>query len=710
MASRLPRLRSSSPTMPATASTSLKRKAIPEEDEEQDVSQPRKVAAVGTNGPIRPPKPPLQPSRTAANQSKSSSNGPKPLTKPRAPNLTTSRSGVRGTSAPPSQPSTSTRAGPSSKPLSTTSRNVSGPSRTAAGRSSDDRRFNDIQSKLNSMEAARAADAARVAAELDTERAKMVELQENQQLLSQQLAAAKDLELTRRAELNIASDEIDNLKKKHAREITDLELDLQKKDRLLRETSEDLRLCRSDLERERETVSSLKSTISHQSNAQLTLSTENHSLQVQNASLQAEIDAYSRKVAELNLKLESAEKTMAEMKAEATESESVRRKLHNMVQELKGNIRVFCRVRPVLPSDLPAPTDDFASAKADLQANMAFPDRRDHREIVLTSTSESATGQERIENYNFAFDRVFEPDSTQAEVFEEISMLAQSCIDGYNVCIFAYGQTGSGKSFTMEGGSSEVTQGMIPRAVEQVFRVSQDLKSKGWEYTMEGQFLEIYNETINDLLGKGDFDKKKHDIKHDPKTGSTRVTDLTVIPLQSPTQVRTLLAQAASRRSVAATLMNERSSRSHSVFTLRISGVNTRTGETCEGCLNLVDLAGSERINVSFGNSFGTGANAAGDKERLRETQSINRSLSALGDVIAALGEKGERGDKHIPYRNSKLTYLLQNSLSGNSKTLMVLNLSPLAAHLNESLTSLRFATKVNNTTIGTAKKQARSS
>ncbi|KAK7033912.1 kinesin-like nuclear fusion protein [Paramarasmius palmivorus] len=707
MASRLPRLRSSSPTMPPGASSSLKRKAIPEEDEEDTeiVRNPRKFAAVGTNGPIRPPKPPLQPSKTATNLSKSSStsNAPKPLTKPRAPVLT--RSTTRGTSAPPAQPSmASSRPGPSSKPLT---RNVSGPTRTAAGRSSsDDKRFNDIHAKLTTLEAARAADTARVDAQLDAERTKLAELQENHRNMSQQLAAAKDLELTRRAELNIASDEIDNLKKKHAREMTDLELDLQRKERLLREANEDLRLCRGDLERERETVEALKKTVANQSNAQLTLSTENHSLQTQNTALQAEIDAYARKVQELSLKLESTEKQMAEMKEEATESEAVRRKLHNMVQELKGNIRVFARVRPVLPSDLSSATEDLAVAKAELQANMSFPDRRDHKEIVVTSSSESATGQERIEHYNFSFDRVFEPESTQAEVFEEISMLAQSCIDGYNVCIFAYGQTGSGKSFTMEGGPTETTQGMIPRAVEQVFRVSQDLKSKGWEYTMEGQFLEIasllqYNETINDLLGKADFDKKKHEIKHDPKSLTTRVTDLTVLPLQSPNQVRSLLALAQSRRSVASTLMNERSSRSHSVFTLRIFGVNDRTGEKCEGALNLVDLAGSERISVS-----GTG----GDKERLRETQSINRSLSALGDVIAALGEKGDKGDKHIPYRNSKLTYLLQNSLSGNSKTLMVLNLSPLNAHLNESLTSLRFATKVNNTTIGTAKKQTRSS
>lgn len=153
-----------------------------------------------------------------------------------------------------------------------------------------------------------------------------------------------------------------------------------------------------------------------------------------------------------------------------------------------------------------------------------------------------------------------------------------------------------------------------------------------------------YNETINDLLGSGEFDQKKHEIKHDPKIG-TRVTDVNVITLGSAAQVRQLLTLAQSRRTVAATLMNERSSRSHSVFTLRVYGSNPLTGESCSGCLNLVDLAGSERLNAS---------GAGSDKDRLRETQNINKSLSALGDVIAALGEKDGKVDKHIPYRNSK--------------------------------------------------------
>jgi kinesin family protein C1 len=141
------------------------------------------------------------------------------------------------------------------------------------------------------------------------------------------------------------------------------------------------------------------------------------------------------------------------------------------------------------------------------------------------------------------------------------------------------------------------------------------------------------------------------------------VTDAVVLPLGSAAAVRALLARAAGRRTVAATLMNERSSRSHSVFTLRVAGVHAGTGEACSGALNLVDLAGSERLAAS-----GAGA----DRERLRETQAINKSLSALGDVIAALGERGAGApEKHVPYRNSKLTYLLQNSLGGNSKTLV---------------------------------------
>ncbi|KAJ3529478.1 hypothetical protein NMY22_g8984 [Coprinellus aureogranulatus] len=523
-----------------------------------------------------------------------------------------------------------------------------------------------------------------------SEHSKLLSLQSHSSLLSQQLSEAADRERSVKRELVTFADELDEVKQRAEREKGELEGEVRRLGREVREVGEDLRVARNELERERGATAQLRSSLASQAQAQLSLTQENTELKGMIGDLQRRLDETSAQVAQMQLVIEEKDKIVVKMRKEVFESEAIRRKLHNTILELKGNIRVFARVRPVLPSDLPssARVEEIDEEEVEkVKARFAFPDEEEHKDIVLYSTSESAMGNERKEVYTFGFDRVFEPHSTQLEVFEEISQLAQSCVDGYNVCIFAYGQTGSGKSWTMEGGPTEDTAGMIPRAVEQVFRVAEEMKSKGWEYRIEGQFLEIYNETIHDLLTPFDAsDKKKHEIKHDPKTGRTTVTELTVVPLTSPEQVKGLLARAQSRRSVAATLMNERSSRSHSVFTLRISGVHVGsramssssssntfgngrgdfvqgTGEKCEGCLNLVDLAGSERLNVSFGPGVT-------EKERVRETQSINKSLSALGDVIAALGAAGGSGTSanggggaaggnggqngvHIPYRNN---------------------------------------------------------
>ncbi|KAJ3543865.1 hypothetical protein NMY22_g2980 [Coprinellus aureogranulatus] len=395
------------------------------------------------------------------------------------------------------------------------------------------------------------------------------------------------------------------------------------------------RVAMNGSEREKGATTQLRSSLANQWQAQLSLTQENNELKGIIVDLQRRLDESNAIVDEMRIVPEEKDRVVVKMRKKVFESEAIRRKLHNTILELKGNIRVFACVRLVLPSDLPftVPLRDWPGSaarivelddegkervKEDVKAKFAFPDEEEHKDIVLYSTSESAMGNVRKEVYTFGFDRVFEPHSTQLEVFEEMSQLAQSCVDGYNVCIFAYGQTGSGRSWTMEGGPTEGTAGMIPRAVEQVFRIAEEMKDKGWEYRIEGQFLEIYNETIHDLLTPFDAsDQKKHEIKHDPKTGRTIVTELTVVPLTSPEQVKGLLARAQSRRSVAATLMNERSSRSHSAFTLRVTG--------------------SERLNVSFGPGVT-------EKERVRETQSINKSLSALGDVIAALGAAGGSG------------------------------------------------------------------
>ncbi|XP_057950155.1 kinesin-like protein KIN-14N [Malania oleifera] len=379
---------------------------------------------------------------------------------------------------------------------------------------------------------------------------------------------------------------------------------------------------------------------------------------------------------------------LADAELKIIEGEKLRKKLHNTILELKGNIRVFCRVRPLLP-------DDSAGAETKV---ISYP----------TSTEAFGRGIDLLQNgqkHSFTFDKVFMPDASQDEVFVEISQLVQSALDGYKVCIFAYGQTGSGKTYTMMGkpGLPEL-KGLIPRSLEQIFQTRQSLRSQGWKYEMQVSMLEIYNEMIRDLLStnrscsdvsrteNGVFGKQ-YTIKHDAN-GNTHVSDLTIVDVHSTREVSFLLDQAAQSRSVGRTQMNEQSSRSHFVFTLRISGVNESTEQQVQGVLNLIDLAGSERLSKS---------GSTGD--RLKETQAINKSLSSLSDVIFALAKK----EDHVPFRNSKLTYLLQPCLGGDSKTLMFVNVSPDPSSLGESLCSLRFAARVNACEIGIPRRQTNS-
>lgn len=386
--------------------------------------------------------------------------------------------------------------------------------------------------------------------------------------------------------------------------------------------------------------------------------------------------------------------------------ETLRRKLHNEVQELKGNIRVFCRVRPILEKERererekkslgsisgfnssPSPSSISSTSLNNIEFGPVS------RESGCTSLKihqnvENAMGNTTKKELEFTFDKIFDPSSVQSAVFEEISQLVQSSLDGYRVCIFAYGQTGSGKTFTMEGNSHN--QGMIPLAVDLIFHQSSRLvKEKGWNFDFEASYLEIYNETIRDLLVPNDT--QSHEIKH--VDNKPFVTDLSIHKVDNSNQIMNLLQRASENRAVGETLCNEHSSRSHSVFTLIIRASNPITGESIEGILNLIDLAGSERLSSS-------GASGA----RLKETQNINKSLSSLTDVIVALSA----GDNHIPYRNSKLTFLLQPSLSGSgSKMLMFVMISPRDEDIGESICSLRFATKVNSCQIGTAKRRTK--
>ncbi|XP_018406379.1 PREDICTED: protein claret segregational-like [Cyphomyrmex costatus] len=347
-----------------------------------------------------------------------------------------------------------------------------------------------------------------------------------------------------------------------------------------------------------------------------------------------------------------------------------RRVLHNNIQELKGNIRVFCRVRPRTPKEI---------EQMKTPCNINFVDdctievsKSDGLDGVSCSRKLRGIKQE------FSFDKVFTSNASQADVFEELSLLVQSALEGYNVCVFAYGQTGSGKTYTMEGECGLQTEGMIPRTVCHIFKEMKQFELLGWEYQIEASFLEIYNEHIVDLL---DSQSKTHEIRMvDNKSQDLYVSNLRIEEIHSPEELHKCLQTAQRNRAVAATQSNERSSRSHSVTRIRLIGTHTIKQEISVGNLNLVDLAGSERLKTE-------------EVVRTTETKNINKSLANLGNVILALLKKQE----HIPYRNSKLTHLLMPSLGGNSKTLMLLNISPLDECYNETLNSLRFASNVNN-------------
>ncbi|KAI6886514.1 kinesin-domain-containing protein [Hortaea werneckii] len=501
----------------------------------------------------------------------------------------------------------------------------------------------------------------------------------------------------------------------------------------VKELREGVEGLRKELEEANESIRSLKTKLSGEEAKNAGLEQEKASLVSKTHFLEGNQEAQSLEFTTMSEKLQDALTARNATLDTLRKEEMLRRKLNATILELRGNIRVFVRTRPLLtgeesPSRVEYPDQDSLEGGKEM--------------VVHAPTTLSATGKERNEAHKYAFDRVFGPGSANTQVFEDCRDLIQSVVDGYNVSILSYGQTGSGKTFGMSG-----PEGIIPSSIGLLMAEMQRLSEKGWEYSVEASFVEVYNETINDLLGdaktwdEGDGGdgsargkkKERHEIHHDPLTGKTTVSNLSSVALWPPpsndgqwpppaptadtaqdatadpdsdaatsyTQkaIDNLLTTAMKNRRVASTKSNERSSRSHSIFMLTLKGSCAATNETSEGVLNLVDLAGSERLKQS---------GAAG--ERQKETAAINRSLSSLGDVIGALASG--KGEAHVPYRNSKLTYLLQSSLGGtaangkSSRTLMLLHLSPLAAHWQESRSSLLFGSKVLGAHIGSAKKK----
>ncbi|XP_056649009.1 osmotic avoidance abnormal protein 3 isoform X1 [Diorhabda sublineata] len=285
----------------------------------------------------------------------------------------------------------------------------------------------------------------------------------------------------------------------------------------------------------------------------------------------------------------------------------------------------------------------------------------------------------------FTFDSAYGENSTTEVIYNDICYpLVESVLEGYNATIFVYGQTGCGKSFTMEGIKSENSpqKGVISRAFEHIFEAIS--VTSGVKYLALVSYLEIYNEQIRDLLLPPNKTPTPLCLKESPNEGVT-VPGLSLLPVQNAMECERLLNIGSKNRMIGATLMNQNSSRSHSIFSIsleHISNVNNNDNIR-KGKLNLVDLAGSERQTK-------TGATG----ERLKEATKINLSLSALGNVISALVD-GKA--KHIPYRDSKLTRLLQDSLGGNTRTLMIACIGPACRDYMETLSTLRYANRAKN-------------
>lgn len=345
------------------------------------------------------------------------------------------------------------------------------------------------------------------------------------------------------------------------------------------------------------------------------------------------------------------------------------------VEESAENVSVYIRVRPL--------------NKKEKSENVRSAIHLETSENLLSLIKPCGNLGKPEKPKTFKFDHIFPESTTQMEIYRRVALpVVDKVLNGYNGTIFAYGQTGTGKTYTMSGyQKSDDLKGIIPNTFSHIF--SQIARANDKTFVVTVTYVEIYNEEIRDLLSKNN----KLEIREIPSLG-VYIKDLMGCPVSSVESMVDLMNRGNTNRITRSTMMNDVSSRSHAIFSIRIEMKDKVTNKSTTGKLNLVDLAGSERL-----------AKTQATGERLREASSINQSLSVLGNVISALVDgKGS----HIPYRNSKLTRLLKDSLGGNSKTAMIAMLSPSELDYDESLCTLRYASRVkfikNYTQINTDK------
>ncbi|KAK2576842.1 hypothetical protein KPH14_005475 [Odynerus spinipes] len=332
------------------------------------------------------------------------------------------------------------------------------------------------------------------------------------------------------------------------------------------------------------------------------------------------------------------------------------------------NVRVVVRVRPLNGKELDVHCKNIIQVDAL------------NSEITVENPNAAQGEPPKV----FSFDAVFDTDSTQVDIYNETARpIVDKVLQGYNGTILAYGQTGTGKTYTMSGAKTPPQlRGIIPNTFAHIFgHIAK--ADENQKFLVRATYLEIYNEEVRDLLGKDQTTRLE--VKERPDIG-VFVKDLSGYVVNNADDLDRIMSLGNKNRVVGATAMNVSSSRSHAIFTITVE--SSQLGEDGEqhvkmGKLHLVDLAGSERQSKTKASGV-----------RLREATKINLSLSTLGNVISALVD-GQ--SSHVPYRNSKLTRLLQDSLGGNSKTLMCANVSPADINYDETISTLRYANRAKN-------------
>jgi len=382
------------------------------------------------------------------------------------------------------------------------------------------------------------------------------------------------------------------------------------------------------------------------------------------AKLKAKVESATKRAEAAEEKVKQAQPMIDEITQKWLDEQTLRKKLHNQLQDMKGAIRVYCRFRPMVKRELE-------------KGDVAVLTKKDSMNVEINRPA--PLNDSKL----FQFEAVFDGDSTQEQVFSDCRDLIQSAIDGYNVTVFAYGQTGAGKTHTMYGNPDQ--PGLAPRTIEALFdMVRKQERGGGKKFVVKFYMIEVYKQDIIDLLGDPSKQKKSLEVKKDVGRGIMYVDGVTEHEVNSPAELEALMADGEKKRHTSATKMNSASSRSHLLLSIIVEGKVQETQAVIYGKVTLCDLAGSERPKKS---------EVVGDG--LKEAIEINKSLSALGDVVEALC----KGSKTVPYRNHKLTMLMQDSLGGSAKTLMFVNCSPASSNAEETMMSLTWANRARKVT-----------